>query len=180
MLKGPGENTAITVLIQIVVTATITFSLAGVRLLIEGSSYSINFGMIPPGAIHKSSNVKSLIYECCTSNCQDMIEKAAKQRTSSATLLSWTNDHSPLVIVATPTKLCLCMHVATIRGRLLSLLPKLQVQLLFEGGYYSGCGFYSRIHVINQSKPVRTSNRTKALKCRSARTINLSTHQLGW
>ena len=42
--------------------ATINFSLAGMRLLIEGGSHSrtafINFGVIPPGAIYKSGNTK--------------------------------------------------------------------------------------------------------------------------
>ena len=44
-----------TVFIRIVATATINFSLAGVRLLIEGGSYSraafINFGATPLGDI---------------------------------------------------------------------------------------------------------------------------------
>ena len=47
-----------TIFIQIVATATINFSLAEVWLLIEGGSYSrvafINFGTIPPGAMHKT------------------------------------------------------------------------------------------------------------------------------
>ena len=47
-------------LFEIVAVAIINFSLAGVRLLIEGGSYSwmafINFGAIPLGAIHKNNN----------------------------------------------------------------------------------------------------------------------------
>ena len=47
-----------TIFIQIVAMATTNFSLAGVRLLIEGGSYSrvaflINFERLPLGAIHK-------------------------------------------------------------------------------------------------------------------------------
>ena len=50
-----------TVLIQIVATAIINFSLARVRLLIEDSSYSraafIDFGWISHSAISKNSNI---------------------------------------------------------------------------------------------------------------------------
>ena len=46
-----------TVFIRIVAAATINFSLAGVRPLIEGGSY---FGAIPPPAIHKNSNAKTI------------------------------------------------------------------------------------------------------------------------
>ena len=51
-----------TVFIRIVAAATINFSLAWVRLLIEGGSYSraafINFGPILDGIIHKNCNTE--------------------------------------------------------------------------------------------------------------------------
>ena len=51
-----------TVFIRIVAAATINFSLAWVRLLIEGGSYSraafINFGPILEGVIHKKCSTE--------------------------------------------------------------------------------------------------------------------------
>ena len=49
-----------TVFIRIVAAATIDFSLVGVRLPIEDSSYY--FGAIPPAAIHKNNNVKDYFF----------------------------------------------------------------------------------------------------------------------
>ena len=55
-------HTTHTVFIQIVAAATINFSLAWVRLLIEGGSYSraafINFGPILDSVIHKNCSTE--------------------------------------------------------------------------------------------------------------------------
>ena len=45
---------------SIIINNLINFSLAGVRLLIEGSSYY--FGAIPPPAIHKNNNAKDYLF----------------------------------------------------------------------------------------------------------------------
>ena len=54
---------AYTVFIRIVAAASINFSLARVRLLIKGGSYSrvtfINFGVIPPDTVHKNDDMKT-------------------------------------------------------------------------------------------------------------------------
>ena len=73
-----------------------------------------------------------------------MIEKQLqiKPGTSSVTLLPRTDDHLWHANVATPTLLCLRIRAATIS------LVDLQVRLLFEGSYYSGCGFYSNKYGI--------------------------------
>ena len=96
----------------LVAVATINFSLAGVRQLIEGSSFlgtSYYFEAIPPAAIHKNSNVKDYFFrtslqitEIWSKNKQPCCLRT-KPRTSSAMLLPWTNDRPPLAIVATPT-----------------------------------------------------------------------------
>ena len=73
-----------------------------------------------------------------------MIEKRSRTNpgTSSVMLLPRTDDRLWHANVATPTSLCSCMRAATIS------LVDLQVRLLFEGSYYSGCGFYSNKYGI--------------------------------
>ena len=100
-------NTGVlTVFIRIVATATINFSLAGVRLLIEGGSYSraafINFGATPLGDIDTVDSffrTDIRIFELYDRE----ISSKTKPRTFSAMFLPRTNDRSWLAIVATPT-----------------------------------------------------------------------------
>ena len=65
------------VFIQIVAAATINFSLAWVRLLIEGGSYLRGaFGPIRDGVIHKNCSTENWFMNC-TSNNGDTIVKEA-------------------------------------------------------------------------------------------------------
>ena len=58
-------------------------------------------------------------------------------------LLPRTNDRSMLMIVATPL-LAVFTHACGYPSRTATIsFAELQVRLLYEGGYYSGCGFYS-------------------------------------
>ena len=54
-----------TIFIWIIATAAINFSLARVRLLIKGGSYSraafINFGQIPHDTIHKNDTMNKVL-----------------------------------------------------------------------------------------------------------------------
>ena len=95
-----------TVFIQIVAAATINFSLAGVRLLIEGSSYLraafIDFGATPLGDIDTVDSFFRTDLRIFELYDQE-ISSATKPRTFSAMFLPLPNDHSWLAIVATPT-----------------------------------------------------------------------------
>ena len=64
-------------------------------------------------------------------------------------LLPRTDDRSWCANVATPTKFVFT-HACGYYSRAATIsLAKLQVRLLFEGGYYSGCGFYSNKYGIS-------------------------------
>ena len=105
------KHNTITIFIRIVAVATINFSLAGVRLLIEGSSYSrtsliILERYLPLPSIkilRQHERLTSLrITEIWSKNKQPCWLRT-KPRTSSAMFLPRTNDRPPLAIVATPT-----------------------------------------------------------------------------
>ena len=131
-----------TVYIWIVVVATVNFSLAGVRLLIEGSSYSrvafINLRAISPSAIHKKNNAKDRI-----------------MRTALQIFVMWLNNKHPRCC-RTKQRIplpCFCLEL-TIIHRLRSWSYPLHcvrtcVWLLFEGSYNSGCSFYSNKYGIH-------------------------------
>ena len=126
-----------TVFIRIVAVATINFSLTGVRLLIEGGSYSrvafINFGVIPHSAIHKHS---------------DWFMRTALQ-----IIEIWSKNKQPYCCRAKPRCLlpCFCLKL-TIIQHLRSWAHPLKcvhacVQLLFLS-QSSRCGYYSRVATI--------------------------------
>ena len=107
------------------------------RLLVKGSSYSrtvfINFRVIPPNAVHKNSNTKDWlmrtalqIIEICSINKQPHLRL-------------W-----PQLILAVFAHAC--SYYSTV-ATFLSLSSRYSY-VLFEGGYYSGCGFYSNKYSI--------------------------------
>ena len=126
-----------TVFIRIVTVATINFSLAWVRLLIEGSSYSraafVNFGSIPHSVLHKKGSTEdwfmktSLWVIDVRSSKKLLCCNRTKPRLSSAVVLPQMSKRVALAIVTTPTWSTSCMCAATIQGRLL-----FGVWLLFE------------------------------------------------
>ena len=93
--------------------ATINFSLAWVRLLIEGGSYSraafINFGPILDGVIHKNSSAEDLFMRTTLRVIKVRSSKKLprcsriKPRLFSAMVWPQTSKRVPLAIVTTPT-----------------------------------------------------------------------------
>ena len=129
-----------TVFIQIVAAATINFSLAWVRLLIKGGSYSrvafINFGPILDGVIHENCSTEGWFSKTALrvieigsskklSRCSKTkpIPSSVTEQASALYLRSWSH---PL------NRVRACM-------RLLFLSRS------SRSGYYSRCGFYSGI-----------------------------------
>ena len=102
-----------TVFIQIVAAATINFSLAWVRLLIEGSSYSrvafINFGPILDGVFHKNCSTEGWFMKTVLRVIEIRLSKKlprcskTKPRPSSVMVLPRTSERALLAIVTTPT-----------------------------------------------------------------------------
>ena len=67
------------------------------------------------------------------------------------------------------------MHTATFS------LAELQVRLVFEGGYYSGCGFYSnKCGIINTYLLLSSNMHTTCIRARTMRLRNQDWKQLTW
>ena len=99
--------------------ATINFNLAGVRLLIEGSSYSraaftcINFGVIPLTDIDTANSFFRTSFRIFKIYNRE-ISSGTKPRTFSATFLPRTNNHSWLAMggcLVLPTAECMLVHI---------------------------------------------------------------------
>ena len=97
--------------------ATINFNLAGVRLLIEGSSYLraafINFGAIPLTDIDTANSFFRTSFRIFKIYNRE-ISSGTKPRTFSATFLPRTNNHSWLAMggcPVLPTAECMLVHI---------------------------------------------------------------------
>ena len=141
-----------TLFIRIVAAATINFSRAWVRLLIEGGSYLraafINFGPIPHSVIRKNCSTEdwfmktSLRVIDVRSSIKLLCCSRTELRLSSAIVcpnervhFTCDRDHTHLIDFA---------HACSYYSRAATIsFTELQVWLLFEGGYYSRCSFYS-------------------------------------
>ena len=87
----------------------------------------INFGLIPNGAVHKNSIMKDWFTSYVAAN---MIEK--EEVMNKRPFASCNRGHTYLIEF-----MRYYLRVATLS------FAGLHVRLLFEGGYYLGCGFYS-------------------------------------
>ena len=102
-----------TVFIRIVAAATINFSLAWVRLLIEGGSYSraafINFGPIPHSVIRKNCSTEDWFMKTSLRVIDVRSSKKlpccnrTEPKLSSAFVLPQMSEHIPLAITTTLT-----------------------------------------------------------------------------
>ena len=127
------QEIAYTVFTRIVAAATINFSLVPVRLLIEGGSYS---------------RVALTISTCTKRQRNSRIALARvpfmrdyNERDSSEFSLASRSRDSAMLMHASKSRCFRHAHQCGYYSRAALILH--QLRLLFEGGYYSGCGYYS-------------------------------------
>ena len=127
----------------------LNFSLAGVRLLIEGGSYSrvafINFRLILHGATHNNSTTEDWFMRAALQIMEIWSKKKLPHNRRTKPRWSSAMPNKQLFTACNRGHIHWIefTHVCGYYSRVAAVsFIELQVWLLFEGGYCSGCSFY--------------------------------------